>query len=204
MKVLFLEDRPDRQKLFLPNKEKDVIELSQISEINLPKENVCKEILEQINVGRFVPDEKLKLIIVHRSALKSSGISYLNGIGKNTKIKLIYFSGGISQTTYFNDSFEQININSSDFYSDLLIPFLKRFIEDENTNLLEVYNKNWKLSYLLLYRQIKSNLEIETDDVGANSPKRIFERRIKNLEKILGNELTNQIDLNIDNLILNS
>jgi hypothetical protein len=204
MIILFLEDRPDRQKLFLPYKDLDFVELNSIDMLEMPEVNQCRTILHQINQAEFKIESTVKLIIVHRSALNSNGISYLNKLCKSSGIKVIYFSGNISQTTYFADGFEQININSSDFYSELLIPFLKQFIKDEKTSILEVFNKNWKLSYMFLYKQLKINFELEKDDDGPYSPKIILENKMKICEEILGKDTIVNLDMNIEKLILKS
>jgi hypothetical protein len=204
MKILFLEDRPDRQKLFLPNGSKDVELIQEIKELKMPEVNECKYIFEQLNEGKYVFESSVKLVVAHRSSLNGNGISYLNENCKTNQMKVIYFSGGLNQTTYNNDGFEQINLNSSDFYSDLLIPFLNEFIQDTDKTVLEVFNKNWKLSYMFLYQQLKANYEIETDDNGLLSPKQVLGNKIKQCENILGLDIVNDIEKNIEKLILKS
>lgn len=198
MKVIFLEDRPDRQKQFLPNKSEDVQRIKSIEGVFMPEVNECKTIIESINNESFSFDENIKLIIAHRSAISSKGISHLNNLCKSFKVKLIFFSGGISQTVYNKQNFEQINLNSTDFYSNLLIPFLENFIIDEKTSVLEVFHKEWKLSYLLLYRQLFKSLEFSTDE----SEKDNYKYRLKNIEEIIGQLSINEISEQIKKITL--
>ena len=164
MKILFLEDRPSRQLLFLPNKEKDVEHIRSLKSVYMPESNECKEIIAQINQNNYNFENSLKLIIVHKSALETRGLEYINNFCKNEKVKLVCFSGGISQLTYNNEDYEFLNINSSDFYTERLIPFLNGFIAEKSETLLELANKEWKLSYMLLARQIIGSIALENDE----------------------------------------
>lgn len=165
MKILFLEDRPSRQKQFLPNKEKDVEKLKSISEIFMPEAVECKEIIAQVNNELYqFDDSDLQLIIVHKSALDTKGLTYLNKICKEKVIKLVCFSGGTSQVIFNNDDFDFLNLNSSDFYTERLIPFLEKVVAGEENNLLEITNTQWKLSYMLLARQIMESINLEEDE----------------------------------------
>lgn len=176
MKILFLEDRPSRQTQFFPNKEKDVEKLKSMSELFLPQALECKEIIAQINNKSFQFDLSLKLIIAHKSALTTEGLAYLNEICKEKGIKLICFSGGTSQVIFNKDDFEFLNINSSDFYSDRLIPFLEKVARDEENNLLEIINSQWELSYMLLARQIMGSIDLEEDEDSKYRLKRKLEQ----------------------------
>jgi len=192
MKILFLEDRPGRQKLFLPNKEKDVEKMQSLSGLVMPEG--CKEILAWINQGKYDFPKGLKLIIIHKSALETKGLIYLNDICKEEKIKLVCFSGGISQLVFNNEGVEMLNINSSDFYSERLIPFLERVTNEQPFHLLELANEQWELSYLCLARQIIGSLNIETDE----DSKELLKEKLDRIEKILNfplseNELNNRI-----------
>ncbi len=161
MKFLFLEDRPSRQLLFLPNKAEDVKVISSLEDAFMPESNECKSIIMQINQEEYKFENSLELIIAHKSALETRGLNYINNFCQKGKVKLVCFSGGISQITYNNDEYEFLNLNSTDFYSERLIPFLKDTIAGNSKTLLELANKEWKLSYMLLARQIIGNLAIE-------------------------------------------
>ncbi|MCC7331794.1 MAG: hypothetical protein IT232_04210 [Flavobacteriales bacterium] len=176
MKILFLEDRPSRQMQFFPNKEKDVEKLKSMSELFLPEAYKCKEIIDQINNKSYPFELSLKLIIAHKSALTTQGLAYLNEICKEKGIKLICFSGGTSQVIFNKDDFEFLNINSSDFYSERLIPFLEKVVQNDENNLLEIVNSQWELSYMLLARQIIASIEIEKDENSKYRLKRKLEQ----------------------------
>ena len=106
----------------------------------------------------------MQLIIVHKSALDTKGLAYLNRICKERKLKLICFSGGTSQTILNNEEFDFINLNSSDFYTERLLPFLEKVVNNKEYNLLEITNTEWKLSYMLLARQIIGSIKMEEDE----------------------------------------
>jgi hypothetical protein len=188
--ILFLEDRIDRQSLFLPNGFDDISLIKTIRNLNMPDPNGCKQIIEEINKQEYqfnTTDCDIKLVIVHRSLLKNSGISYLNQTAKNNQVKLVFFSGGISQVLYSNDGFEQIFLNSTEFYSDLLIPFLLNFSADFSTSILELFNKNWRLSYMMLHRQLSQNLKVSK--VDESDPYTYYystKERLKQIESLLG------------------
>jgi hypothetical protein len=164
MKILFLEDRPSRQLQFLPNREKDVTQIRLLEGVNMPESNDCKEIIAQINQSNHNFEKDIKLIIVHKSALETRGLEFINNFCKEEKVKLVCFSGGISQLTYNNEDYEFLNINSTDFYTERLIPFLNNFIKGESKTLLELVNKEWKLSYMFLARQIIGSIALEKDE----------------------------------------
>lgn len=196
--ILFLEDRTDRQSLFLTNGFDDISLIKTISNLNMPDPNGCKQIIEEINKQEYrfnSTDCDIKLIIVHRSLLKNSGISYLNQTAKKNQIKLIFFSGGISQAFYSNDGFEQIFLNSTEFYSDLLIPFLFSFSNDFSISILELFNKNWRLSYMMLYRQLSQNLKVtKVDESDPYTYYYSTKERLKQIELLLGVSNEDEID----------
>lgn len=164
MKILFFEDRPSRQLLLLPNKEKDVKKIKTLEGVFMPNSNECKDIIVQINKNEYEFDSDIKLIIVHKSALGTNGLEYINSFCRKKGVKLVCFSGGISQIIYNSEEYEFLNINSSDFYSDRLIPFLQNFLAGSSDTLLELSNKEWKLSYMFLARQIIGSLALEEDE----------------------------------------
>jgi hypothetical protein len=200
MKLLLIEDRPDRQKLFLPNKEKDIETLSKIEKLWMPIGKECKEIIDKINKEDFDTAD-LKLIMIHKSALIPPGVNYLIEQSEKKKINLVFFSGSIDQTIYNNENFEFLNMNSKEFYSENLIPFLVDFISEENTQLLFLKDKNWRLSYLFLFNQLYYNYEIEKDQTTKD--------RLEDTKKILGiikenlDEVKKDIDLEINQILLN-
>lgn len=185
MKILFLEDRPSRQKQFLPNKEKDVEKLHSITDVFMPESTECLEIIEKINNRSYQFEENLKLVIVHKSALKTTGLENINQFCKEKKVNLVCFSGGTSQLTYNHEDYEFINLNSADLYTERLIPFLEDVIAGKNETLLELISIAWQLSYLFLARQIIGSLELESDE----NIKFIFQERLEELKIILKLEI---------------
>jgi len=196
--ILFLEDRTDRQLLFLPNGVDDLSLIKTIGNLYMPDPNGCKQIVEEINKQKYIfksIDRDIKLVIVHRTLLKNSGISFLNQFAKNTQLKLVFFSGGISQVQYNIDGFEQIFLNSTEFYSELLIPFLFNFSSDFSTSILGLFHKNWRLSYMMLYRQLSQNLKVSK--VDESDPYTFYystKERLKQIESILGVSDEEEID----------
>lgn len=181
MKILFLEDRPSRQKQFLPNKVKDVEKLHLITDMFMPESNECLEIIDEINNGSYQFDENLKLIIVHKSALKTTGLEYINQFCRERKVDLVCFSGGTSQLTYNQEDFEFVNLNSTDLYTKRLIPFLDDVVANRNETLLELTSKDWQLSYLFLSRQILRSFELESNE----DAKLDFQEQLEKLKGIL-------------------
>ena len=53
-KILILEDRPSRQRLFLPNREKDIETLLSISGLSIPLAVDCKKIIDEINNEHYL------------------------------------------------------------------------------------------------------------------------------------------------------
>lgn len=204
MKILFLEDRPSRQLLFLPNKQKDVEQIRSIESVYMPESNECKEIIAQINQNNHNFEKGLRLIIVHKSALETRGLEYINNFCKNEKVKLVCFSGGISQLTYNNEDYEFININSSDFYTERLVPFLNGFITEKSETLLELSNKEWKLSYMLLARQIIGSIALENnEDVKFNLEAKLDKiNNILSFDFTINSENTKKLNTEIKKIIL--
>ena len=186
--ILFLEDRPERQKIFLPKKEKDVDELSKnIEELIMPISDECKDIISNINEKQYKIENNIRLVIIHKTSLSTEGLYYIYSICENNKIDLILFSGGIDQLIYNNEKNNVLELNSSDFYTDRLIPFIKKYIQDENTNLLELVNSNWQISYWFLLRQLQQTIETEQKNAGIDDDRIIIlkdkiEKTIKVLE----------------------
>lgn len=182
-KILILEDRPSRQRLFLPNREKDIETLLSISGLSIPLVDDCKKIIDEINHERYLFKDTLKLLIIHKSSINSKGLMYVYKECKDQCIKIIFFSGGIAQLNYHNENLEFLNINSSDLYSARLIPFVRNFIQDKVDNLLELVYENWELTYLLQLRKL-----IHSRDSEIEIYKNRFDNKIKMINQILGYE----------------
>lgn len=185
-KILFLEDRPERQKIFLPKGEEDVNILRDIQAVFLPELEECKTTILKINSQEYLFNYDLSLIILHESSLTTQGLNYLNKICREKRIELILFSGGISQTAFNNEEYNILYVNSSDLYTDTLISFLKKYINDDTTHLLELINPNWRISYWFLLRQLLNTKEIEEKSRNPDLDRiYVLEDKIENASKIL-------------------
>ena len=125
----------------------------------------------------------LNLLIIHKSSINSKGLMYVYKACKDQCIKIIFFSGGITQLNYHNENLEFLNINSSDLYSARLIPFIRNFLQDKVDNLLELVYENWELTYLLQLRKL-----IHSRDSEIEIYKNRFDSKIKMINQILGYE----------------
>lgn len=193
MKAILIEDRPDRQKLFLSDIENGIEQLRTLPNLAMPSVQDCRNIIASINEENFNSDD-LNLIMVHKSSLTSMGISYLIKLSKEN-VTLVFFSGNIDQLIYDNQNIECLHINSKDFYSSRLIPFIKDFINDMKPHILELKNKDWKLSYFFLLRQLFQNRLIEND----YEEKQSITLRIEKIKSIL--DINEREDSNILNFI---
>lgn len=191
MKILIIEDRPSRQQHFLPNN--DVETIRNLDGIFIPLGHECISIISQLNEGLFNFENTLKLIVIHKSALNTSGLIYIHENCKRMHVNLICFSGGISQTTFYNDDYEILEINSANLYTDRLIPFLKNVLNNTCESTLEVLSSDWRLSYLLLARQILYSLSIEKDDDAKYN----FEEKLENISRTLNLNISPEL-LNLE------
>lgn len=142
-KILIVDDRVERQKSQLG--ENDFEELKTIPGVKLMYELPAEEALGEYSLLAF-----------HLSYLKQEKRlgeiqSYVQREGK----QLILFSGGIAQHQ-FSEKGRRLTLNSRDFYSSQLIPFLKDFLkEDANDRLIKLlYGENWKLPLLVRFRHL--------------------------------------------------
>jgi len=204
MKAILIEDRPDRQRIFLSNNEIDIDVLKRIDGLYHPSGQDCKDIINELNNENYKLND-LDLIMVHKSSLTSKGINFLNKQSKEKNISTVYFSGGIDQLIYNNESFECLNINAKEFYSLRLIPFIKSFVENKNPHILELNNKDWKISYMFLIKQLLQNRKIEKDE----DEKYLLLKRIDKIKSILEikdkkeDEIENYISKKINKIIVN-
>lgn len=204
MKAILIEDRPDRQRIFLSNNEKDVQALMNIQDLLKPNGQECREIIDKINNEDY-DFQDIKLIMVHKSSLTTKGLNFVNNHSKAQKTAVAYFSGGIDQLLYNNENFECLNINSKDFYSYRLIPFINNFTANKYPHILELSNENWKLSYMFLIKQLVNNHALEAnDDEKFNLEVRIDQiKLILNIENKLNNGITEYIDKEISKIVIN-
>lgn len=161
----------------------------------MPDGDESRKIISGINLKKYDFPENPKLIIIHKTSLNTLGQSFLDTTCKSKKIDLVFFSGGISQLFYNSDGYNFLSMNSSDLYSDNLIGFLQRFCNNEQPHLIEIANKNWKLTYLYLARQLFDSLEFEEDEdrIYAFNSKLNYIRKTVNMELATAQETDSTI-----------
>lgn len=163
-KSIIIDDRSERKKLHLSD---DAV--SQLEQL------VDKELLTLSDGEGFESVtsrlDSYDLIAIHRTFLTNANIfneliDYIKNKGKS----VIIFSGGITQNTILLNG-RQLNINSSDFYTERLAPFIEAFGNGQdltNPLLSFLYGETWRLTLLLQYRYLLweyGNLE-EIDEYG--------------------------------------
>ena len=129
-KILLIEDRLERQKLFMDDTKIDLTSYSDI--LDNITDNKYKILLEQLKNDTFNFDA-YETIISHKSAFHDDNRSILNKIKNHCKFgekQLVLFSGGITANYYDNAEYEFMELNSKIFYSNNL----KLFLEDARKN----------------------------------------------------------------------
>jgi len=138
-KILLIEDRVERQEKFILD-----------TGINLETHT---DILDNQTILNKDNLFKYSIIIVHRSAfgeLDENVLDFLKKYSEENKIKLVFFSGGISSTYYSNTKYEFLLLNSKSFYSKNLELFFNEFRETNEANLLLLgYGENWRINIIL-------------------------------------------------------
>ncbi len=195
-KVLLIENRPGRQLQYFPNGQKDIDELDKIQ--NLVHRNYS-QYLNEINRSNFDSLNKFDLLIIHRSVLgelsNGSKTSAITKYCKDKKKGLIYFSGGITSSLYNDEGEGFLLINSKEFYSENLIPFLKDYIAEKTEKLIELkYGDSWRLTYLLQLREYIA--------LNICEPTKEYEEKIDELKDIVKISQGEQLDQTIKQEIL--
>jgi hypothetical protein len=169
-RILLLEDRPSRQNNSLPNGISDINTLKSMNDLIMPEGDFCKKIINDINeqVYKFVSG--IELIMIHRSSLSAAGLKYLDNYCIKNNSALILFSGGTSEAIYNDDEFRLLSLNSADFYTERLIPFIEKFFLSSDTHLLELIQSNWRVSYLLKLRHLIKVRELIKTCENKNQP----------------------------------
>ncbi|MBV7440728.1 hypothetical protein KRX57_04785 [Weeksellaceae bacterium TAE3-ERU29] len=161
-KIILIEDRPKRQTLFLGDN--NVKKLESIENLYLPKEDKCRLYMEKINSNEIEELKEYDMILIHRSSLKREGLENIEIFCKEESKDLILFSGGNSQYIYSNEPYQNLTINSKDFYSENLIGFITNYINGNSESLLElIYKSNWKLGEMMKYRLLNEKYHQEKD-----------------------------------------
>lgn len=139
-KILLIEDRIERQRLFSEDTGFDFNKYMDILD-NRPS------LEDGIDLSIY------STIICHRSAFGESNDNILDRLKdhcKRTKTQLVFFSGGISSTFYSNTTYEFLLLNSKSFYSRNLTFYLDEVLKGSLSNLgIMAYGKNWKINLML-------------------------------------------------------
>jgi hypothetical protein len=179
--IILIEDRPGRQRQFLTEKQFGM--LCEKSYLNMPQEEICRTLIDEINSNNTSSLLKYSLVMIHRSSLDRNGLKAIDDLCNVQKIDLILFSGGLSQLIYAREKYQSLSLNSKEFYNNHLISFLDKYSQERTTSLLElVYQSNWKLELLMRYRLLKTKEMFEEDEFVQV----ILEEEIKQIEKITG------------------
>ncbi len=160
--ILLIEDRTERQQLFMKDTEIDLNSYSDILD-NMTGERY-NQLLEELENDTFDLD-RYSIIVSHKSAFDDKNIEILSKLEnycKSNDKPLILFSGGIDANYYDKSEYETIEINSKVFYSNHLKLFLESIRDGEQNLLILIYGDRWKLNILLNVLE-KINLFIENN-----------------------------------------
>lgn len=160
-KVFILDDRKDRRKTLLSNKE-----LATLDSFEEDGVLVFQESLPDSKEDFEVLLSKYTVIAVHRSWLEQNGLSnkFEEYISANPNKDFIIFSGGTS-TTRLTNHHKRLSLNAGVFYSFRLIAFIQDIARGNFPSLLEfLYGKSWKLPLLLEYRNLLWNNNLISDE----------------------------------------
>lgn len=192
-KVILIDDRPKRMSIAFNKIGQDISMFSSLIALDIPLEMDCLKIKDEINSGSNKSISNYSLIIIHQSALSTTGLNSLDSNCKSNNSKLILFSGSVRQPLYTTkDGFEKLIVNSKDLYSGLLLPFLKKNLNNESEHLTElIYAEKWKIGIALTYRQLLLD-EKYGDDIKAIPHKN---KQLLNCISILGEHTLEELTL---------
>ena len=124
-KILLIEDRKERQQLFINETDIDLNKYKDILDNAIDEK--YDEIFYKLKANTF-DFENYSTIISHKSAFdkdNSAMIEKLKDYCKTRKKTLVFFSGGIDENYYNRSEYELILINSKTFYSQNIKLFLE-------------------------------------------------------------------------------
>lgn len=148
-KILLIEDRTPRQKLF--SDETKIILEQYIDILENCIDYKYQEIADSLNNDDNILNQ-YDIIISHKSAFKEQNSKIISKLQNHCKINnkpLVLFSGGITVNYYNNEENEYLELNSKIFYSQNLKLFLED-IKNEHLNILMLcYGERWKINIAL-------------------------------------------------------
>ena len=124
-KILLIEDRKERQQLFMDATNIDLNEYSNILDNAVDKK--YDDIFCKLTDGSF-DFENYSIIISHKSAFDKDNSVILEKLKRyceTHKKPLVFFSGGIDENYYNKSEYELVLINSKTFYSQNIKLFLE-------------------------------------------------------------------------------
>ncbi len=201
MKILLIEDRAQRQKLFMKDLGIDLLDPKYHNILDNAIEERYIEIYEQLKNDKLNFDD-YSIIIAHKSAFDEDNEKIIMRLKKGSKI-LILFSGGIDTNYYIkNDKIEILELNSKIFYSNNLKKFLDNF-SDTGKNILSLcYGDNWKLNIALnIVEEINyilnetNDIKIDCDELIDSLAKEILDEVDIELYSKINNDNTNRDEL---------
>ena len=148
-KVLIIENRTQRQKQFLSLTD---INLNDYPFIHNKIGKLYDEFKENLLKDTSILNE-YEVIISHRSAFEKDNkkvFDLIRNYCERSKKYFILFSGGLSTSYYSKEPYEQLSLNSKDFYSLNLKLFLDEINTNDNINLLLLaFGEKWELNIVL-------------------------------------------------------
>ncbi|MCS7053784.1 MAG: hypothetical protein NZM09_08620 [Ignavibacterium sp.] len=152
-KVLLIDDRPNRQERFLDGERKLQYYIDSGVLTNIVGGTDFDLVKTKFENSNFLMLQDYDFIAIHRSAVNTEIRNQI--ISRVDKRKrLIFFSGGISESNLIKSQGNQLLlINSKTFYDNLIL-FLDACQKGNKDSLMQLaYGKNWELN--LLYEALE-------------------------------------------------
>ncbi|MBL0721720.1 MAG: hypothetical protein JJV88_03985, partial [Sulfurovum sp.] len=169
-KILLIEDRKERQQLFMNATDIDFDRYSDVLDNAIDEK--YDEIFYKLKDGSF-DFENYSVIISHKSAFDKDNsmiVEKLKSYCKTHKKPLVFFSGGIDENYYDKSEYELILMNSKTFYSQNIALFLEAFKNGTEDILMLLYGKKWKLNIALnLLEQLSFFLQKNQKDESVHN-----------------------------------
>ena len=163
-KILLIEDRTERQNLFINDTKITLNEYDNILDNRINEK--YHSFVEAIKNDAFSLDS-YAVIIAHKSAFENDNTSIIQKLEKHCKNHqktLVFFSGGIDCNYYLEeDNYKIIEVSSKTLYSQNIKLFLENFRKGNNNPLILSYGKKWKINILLNVLE-KINYLLETNE----------------------------------------
>lgn len=150
-RVLLLEDRIKRQETYITNAD---VNLQKYIDSDILDNKIGLKYTEVVKLfEKFITEngKNYKIIIAHESALKSiNKIDFLKEFCNENNLSLVLFSGGINFSSYSNNNYELVYLNSRDLYSKNFLLLLDDINDNDSYDLLQlIYGKNYKKNIIL-------------------------------------------------------